>query len=167
MDVLAHLPALRRYALVLTRNPDRADDLVQEALVRALEGADTWRPGRDVRAWLLSILHNAFISSWRHQQAGEAAIADKAILEHAFAPAQQGSRIRFGEVVDALLDLPLELRQPLALVVFDGMSYQEAATLLQIPVGTLMSRISRARAALREATGDNSTVKLPSLKVVK
>jgi RNA polymerase sigma-70 factor (ECF subfamily) len=167
MDVAGHLPAMRRYALLLTRYPDRADDLVQDALLRAIERVHTCQRDRDLRKWLLAILHNAFVSGWRSSVAQGAALARQS-SEEAHVAAPQHSRVHLGEVVEKILELPDDLLQPLALVAFEDMSYQEAAELLQIPIGTLMSRISRARAQLRESTGDESGSLLrPRFKVVK
>ena len=96
-DIITHLPTLRRYALVLARNADGAEDLVQEALLRAMEGSHTWKPGREVRPWLLSILHNVHVSRQR-RRAVEAAVAQDAGLAPLTAfPAPQPERVHFNQ----------------------------------------------------------------------
>ena len=153
MDLPTHLQALRRYALALTRNRDSAEDLVQETLLRAIEGARTWRVAGDLRKWLLSILRNAHVSRWRrHKLEAEATGALQRELPDCTL-ADQTDRIHLGETMAALMALPAEQREALVLVAMDGVSYRDAAEILEIPVGTLMSRLARARATLRDATG--------------
>jgi RNA polymerase sigma-70 factor (ECF subfamily) len=148
-DVIAQLPPLRRYARALTRDEAQADDLVQDALARAFERRATFRAGANLRNWLLSILHNVFIDACRRRQAEARREAEIARLAEASAPAGQESRLHLQQIATAFLHLPEEQRAALHLVAIEGLSYQEAADTLQIPVGTLMSRLSRARAALR------------------
>jgi RNA polymerase sigma-70 factor (ECF subfamily) len=170
-DVVGLLGALRRYARSLTRDETRAEDLVQDTLVRAYERRSSFRPGGNLRSWLLSILHNTFIDSRRRH------VAELRRLEHAAsfvdtaAPPEQESRVRLQQVQAAFMSLPDEQRAALHLVAIEGLSYQEAANALNIPVGTLMSRLGRARAALRgfEAGADlaqPSQSKRPSLRIV-
>lgn len=149
-DVLGHLGALRRYARSLTRDDAGAEDLVHDALVRAYERRSTFRAGADMRAWLLSIVHNAFVDNLRSRRS-EAQREAEAIgmSETRLSPPQEHS-VRLSQVREAFLDLPEEQRAALHLVAIEGLSYQEAADALQVPLGTLMSRIGRARAALRQ-----------------
>lgn len=162
MDISRHLGVLRRYALVLTRDPERAEDLVQEAVLRALEGAHTWRDGHDLKKWLLAIVHNAHVSGCRRLRTeSEAATLMASQSSGAQAP-NQADRVALGETVTALMGLPEEQREVLVLVAIEGMSYRDAAECLGIPVGTLMSRLGRARAALRAADGA-----APHLRLVK
>jgi RNA polymerase sigma-70 factor, ECF subfamily len=150
-DVLGQLPALRRYARSLAGDEADAEDLVHDALVRAYERRRTFRPGGNLRAWLLSVLHNAFVSSWRGRRAELARIAGAAELaDPRIGPSQDGA-VRLVELMQAFRALPEEQRAALHLVAVEGLSYQEAALALGIPVGTLMSRLSRARTALRAA----------------
>ena len=147
-NVRAQLPALHRYALTLARDAHDAEDLVQEALTRAYERRHGLR-GANPRAWMMSILHNVFISDWRRRQHAtrQAATLDAADLEPV--PAPQESSVRLTQIRRAFMLLPVEQRTALHLVTIEGLSYQEAADALAIPVGTLMSRLGRARAALR------------------
>ncbi len=150
LRVLDQLGALRRYALSLTRNPHDAEDLVQEALTRAYAQRHQLRSSASLRGWLMSILHNVFISDWRHRQAsgGEVVSLDEAI--DARVNAGQEHAVRLAQIQQAFMRLPAEQRSALHLVTIEGMSYQEAAASLNVPIGTLMSRLGRARAALRE-----------------
>src|SRR5215207_8241347 len=105
-DVEPHLGVLRRYALVLTRNPDEAEDLVQDALVRAIAGAATWRPGSELRPWLLSILHNAHVSRRRRKQVEAASARRLATDAPSSSPPDQLARVQLGQTMAALMTLP-------------------------------------------------------------
>ena len=172
MDIISLLEPLRRYARALTRDETQADDLVQDALVRAYERRASFRTGGNLRGWLLSILHNSFVDGRRHL-AAEARYAEHigAILETAI-PAEQESKVRLQQVQAAFMGLPDEQRAALHLVAIEGLSYQEAAAALGVPVGTLMSRLGRARAALRafEAgsglTQPSPTQARPTLRII-
>lgn len=161
-DVIRFLGPLRRYARSLTRDGADAEDLVQDALVRAYERRFTFRSGGDLRAWLFSILHNAFVDRARSSRAEAARLksATEAVTDILEAP--QDHVVRLAQIRTAFMQLPEDQRAALHLVTIEGMSYQEAATALGIPVGTLMSRISRARSALRdiERCGENRALKL-------
>jgi RNA polymerase sigma factor (sigma-70 family) len=148
------LAAMRRYARSLTRDPVDADDVVQDALVRAIEGERTYQPTRSRRRWLMAIVHNVFVSA-RRREAAEARRNDRfadTLMAH-IAPEQE-ERVRLGEVARAFSALPDHHRAVLHLVAVEGLSYQEAAEVLQVPVGTVMSRLARARAGLREGKGE-------------
>jgi len=140
---------MRRYARALTRDESAADDLVQDALVRAYEKRSTFRLGGDLRKWILSILHNTFIDSQRRLKAEQRRVSETADTSEAYSPASQDDAIRLQQIKEAFLRLPDEQRSVLHLVAIEGMKYQEAADALGIPIGTLMSRLGRARAALR------------------
>ncbi|SMO90262.1 sigma-70 family RNA polymerase sigma factor [Paracoccus laeviglucosivorans] len=148
-EILDLLPRLRRYALVLARNEPDADDLLQEAFLRAHEHRATLDPSRPVRGWLMSILHNAFIDGKRSQRARARREADFAGFIDTQVPASQEMAVRLEQVRAAFFLLPTEQREALHLIAVEEMSYAEAAALLHIPQGTLMSRLARARAALR------------------
>lgn len=153
-DVIAQLTALRRYARSLVRNASDAEDLVHDALVRAYERRTTFRTGASLRAWLFAILHNTHIDRGRKQTARlrlEEVRIEEAELSY---PAEQEQSLRLRQVREAFLGLPEEQREALHLVAVEDMSYQEAAEALGIPIGTLMSRISRARARLRSLEED-------------
>ena len=148
-DVIGLLGPLQRYARSLTRDESQAEDLVQDTLVRAYERRGSFRSGGNLRGWLLSILHNTFVDG-RRRYAAETRRAEHiaAIIETA-TPAEQESRVRLQQVQAAFLSLPDAQRSALHLVAIEGLSYQDAAAALGVPVGTLMSRLGRARAALR------------------
>ncbi|WP_185984353.1 sigma-70 family RNA polymerase sigma factor [Aureimonas mangrovi] len=150
LDVVGLLGPLRRYALSLTRDPQDAEDLVHDALVRAIERQDRFRKGGNLRSWLMSILHNRFIDEARRKRADRA--RDAAIDLHAEAAVSGGQdeATRLADVRRSFMMLPDEQRAALHLVTVEGLSYNEAADALGIPVGTLVSRLSRARARLRE-----------------
>lgn len=140
-----HVASLRRYALVLTRNREDAEDLVQECLVRAIAAADTWRPGSDLRVWLFRILHNIHVSECRKQRVRrEATLVLPESVE-----ANQHTRLELQQVLAALDRLPEEQRRPIIMVALQEMSYAEAADALDLPLGTFMSRLGRGRAAMR------------------
>lgn len=149
-DVIGQLAALRRYARSLVRNSDEAEDLVHDALVRAFEKRKSFRSGGNLRTWLLSILHNAHIDRVRRNRSLTRRHDEAAVEAEQSLPAGQEHAVRLQQVRDAFFDLPEEQREALHLVAIEDLSYQEAANALGIPVGTLMSRISRARAQLRE-----------------
>lgn len=145
----SYIPALRRYAWALVRNADDADDLVQDCLERAIARLDTFRAEGDLRSWLFSILHNVFVSDRR--RAGRRPTVE---LEEFMEPSVQGDQERPGmvrELLAALDTLPEEQRSVLLLVGVEDLSYEEAARALGVPVGTVMSRLSRGRERLRLA----------------
>jgi RNA polymerase sigma factor (sigma-70 family) len=149
MDVMGLLGPMRRYARTLTRDEAQADDLVQDTLVRAFEGSSSFRASGNLRGWLLSILHNTFIDCRRRDAAEARRAQEAADFAETIAPADQESRVRLQQIRQAFMSLPDDQRAVLHLIAIEGMSYQEAADSLGIPVGTLMSRLGRARAALR------------------
>ena len=145
----AEIPRLRRYARYLTRDADRADDLVQEALARAVAKRDSWQPGTNLRAWLFVILRNVFISELRHsaREPRSDVVAD----DHPSLAVKSGQdeRMSLVDLQRAFDQLSAEHREILLLVAIEGMPYEEAAGILGVPVGTVRSRLSRARTALR------------------
>jgi len=164
MDLAAHLPRLRRYARALTGDRHLADDLVQDTLERALTRSSLWQRGTKLDAWLLTIMHNLFVNQIRsvERQRTEA-------LEAAHEPAQratQGDALAVRDIHAALKLLPFEQRAVLLLVTLDEHSYDETARILDIPIGTVMSRLSRARDRLRQLL-DGAAEATPVLKVVK
>jgi RNA polymerase sigma-70 factor (ECF subfamily) len=143
------IPALRRYAWALARNSDDADDLVQDCLEKALRGASSLRQVSDLRPWLFSILHNVFISERRRLARRGVHVA----IEVAGEPAVDGGQnvsMDANDVLGALAKLSLEQRQVLLLVAVEDLSYEETSSVLRIPIGTVMSRLSRARERLRD-----------------
>jgi RNA polymerase sigma-70 factor (ECF subfamily) len=148
-DVIAQLAPLRRYARTLTRDETQAEDLVHDTLVRAYERRATFRAGANLRTWLLAILHNTFVDGRRRREAELRREAEISRLAEVTALADQESRVRLQQIGRAFLTLPDEQRAVLHLVAIEGLPYKEAANALGIPIGTLMSRLGRARAALR------------------
>lgn len=149
-SIEAQLPRLWRYALTLSRNNAAADDLTQECVTRALRKCELYRPGTNLRAWLFTILHNIYVSDMRRQSRFRfAAEADVARRGSSIAPNQE-DYLALGNLGAAFERLPPVQRRALKLVSIDGLSYHEAAHVLKLPVGTLKSKISRARARLRK-----------------
>ena len=162
LDIVGQLEVLRRYARVLTRDTEAADDLVQATFVRAQERRATFRDGADVRVWLMAILHNLFIDSRRSAQALQAREQAWAETRPAFVEASGEMAARLAQIRIAFLSLSAEQREALHLVAVEGLGPAEAAQILNVPPGTVMSRVGRARAALRafeDGRGDVTTVK--------
>ena len=159
----ACVPALRRYARALTRSADLADDLVQDCLERAISRRGLFRPSGPIRAWLFTILLNLHRNALRASHRRGETLDIDTIPEPAI-PAPQPGHIALAELARTIDTLPLEQKEALLLVALEGMAYQEAADILEIPIGTLMSRLGRARAALRVLTG---TPAEPHLRTVK
>ncbi|KAB1075602.1 sigma-70 family RNA polymerase sigma factor [Methylobacterium planeticum] len=148
-DIVDLLVPLRRYARSLTRDTLRADDLVHDTLVRALESQATLRPNTNLRTWMMTVLHNVFIDDQRRKRV-EARHADVLVqMSEEVAPPAQEGQVRLAQIRKAFLTLPEEQRAALHLVTLEGMAYADAAAVLGIPIGTLMSRLGRGRAALR------------------
>ncbi len=162
-ELEACVPALRRYARALTRNIDHADDLVQDCLERAISRRGLFRPSGPLRPWLFTILVNLHRNARRaEQRRGTHLDADS--LPDLGMPAPQHSHLALAELSRAIDGLPLEQKETLLLVTLEGMAYAEAASILDIPLGTLMSRLGRARANLRLSTGDTQEPHLRSVK---
>lgn len=145
----AEIPRLRRYARYLTRDVDRADDLVQEALTRAVAKMDSWQPGTNLRAWLFVILRNVFISELRHR--AREPRSDMVADDHPSLAVKstQDERMSLVDLQRAFDQLSAEHREILLLVAIEGLPYEEAAAILGVPVGTVRSRLNRARAQLQ------------------
>ncbi|MEX0628378.1 MAG: sigma-70 family RNA polymerase sigma factor [Cucumibacter sp.] len=158
------VPPLRRYARSLTRNADHADDLVQDCLERAIRKQALWRPSGPLRAWLFRMLLNIYRNDLRHRRRRPATISIDLVTELPHVAAPQPGRMALAETARALELLPEEQRAALLLVVLEGLSYAEAAEALAIPQGTLMSRIGRARVALRQMTDGRGETRLRTVK---
>jgi RNA polymerase sigma-70 factor, ECF subfamily len=164
-DVLAHLPQMLRYARALARDPDEAEDLVQAALERAHARRATFRTGEDLGPWLLTILHNVFVSAERQKRATAAREGAHALIAQTAVPPSQEHAADLQSVLAAFRRLSADHRAVLHLVSVEGLSYPEAAATLGVPVGTVMSRLSRARAALRVELDEGGRSK-PRLRIV-
>ncbi len=146
-DMLGWLPRLRLYARALRRNREDADDLVQDTLERAWSRAGLWQGVGDMRTWLFSIMHNLHVDALRRGRL-EVVDLDEHIPEIPVA-ATQAERLALRDLHKALVALPVEQYQVLLLVAVEGMAYAEIAAALDIPIGTVMSRLSRGRERLR------------------
>lgn len=150
-ELIAQIPGLRRYARALTGNAWAADDLVQDTLERACSKWRLWTAGSDLRAWLFTLMHNVFLNqlrrSARQLQAGPALDVDE--LGATLAAADSG-RDQALDLQRCLMQLPEDQRAVLLLVSLEDMSYAQVARVVGAPVGTVMSRLSRARSRLRE-----------------
>ena len=142
-----HLPGLRRYARVLTGNAWEADDLVQDTLERACRKWLLWRVGSDLRAWLFTLMHNLYLNQ-RRTLAPVQWQDIESVEDRLQAPGD--ARDTTLDLERCLQQLPAEQRAVLLLVTLEDMDYAEVARVLQVPVGTVMSRLSRARARLKE-----------------
>jgi RNA polymerase sigma-70 factor, ECF subfamily len=149
-SLLEHeIPRLRRYARALTRDATRADDLVQSCLLRALAKSHLWQPGTDLRAWLFTILHNQHVNDVRRAVREGINIPVEDMAPLLTVPSTQGAALQLRDLDRAMAKLPEEQRQVLLLVGLEGMRYEEVAAVLDVPVGTVRSRLSRGRDMLR------------------
>jgi RNA polymerase sigma-70 factor (ECF subfamily) len=147
------LPRLRRLARVITRNVHDADDLVQVAVEKALLRASQWRPGSRLDSWMFGIMKNAWIDEIRARRRREAVHApEEAGL--AVGDSSAAGRDIAMSLQAAMARLPDDQRMAIGLVLVEGLSYKEAAEVLEIPIGTLTSRLARGREALQAALGD-------------
>jgi RNA polymerase sigma-70 factor (ECF subfamily) len=147
--MLAAIPNLRAFAMSLSGNADRADDLVQETVMRAMANISSFTPGTNMAAWLFTILRNSFRSQYRKRRR-EVEDPDGSYLASLKAPPEQFGRLEFKELIKALAKLPHVQREALLLVAASGFSYDEAAAICDVAVGTIKSRVSRARQLLAE-----------------
>jgi RNA polymerase sigma-70 factor (ECF subfamily) len=143
------IPRLRRYARALTRSADRADDLVQETLMRAINKLHLWQTGTDLRAWLFTIMHNQHVNMVRQAMRDGANVDIEQMSAALVATTDPTASRQLRELEKALSRLCDEHREVILLVGLEGMSYEAAAQILDLPVGTVRSRLSRGRDALR------------------
>lgn len=148
-SVLAAVPSLRAFAISLCGNVDRADDLVQETMVRALANIDSFQPGTNMSAWLFTILRNHFRSEYRKRRR-EVEDTDGHYADSLKSQPEQHGQVEFTEFRKALAQLPSDQREALILVGASGFSYEEAANICGCAVGTIKSRVNRARTRLAE-----------------
>lgn len=148
-ELVDHLPALRAFALSLTRNSATADDMVQDTVVKAWTNIEKFAPGSNMRAWLFTILRNSFYSS-RRKLKREVADVDGAFAETLSVKPEHDGRLQLGDFKLAFETLPDEQREALILVGASGFAYEEAAQMCGVAVGTIKSRVNRARARLTE-----------------
>lgn len=160
-----HIPALRRFALGLVRDQTSADDLVQDCLERAVRGWRARRQDGSVKAWLFTILYNRFVSDRRRDRRRLTTPLDEA-PEPAIPPAQ-AARLDVLDILHAMDLLPEDQRAVLLLVGVEDLSYDETARLLAVPIGTVMSRLSRGRERLRRIMAGESMADRPALRSVQ
>ena len=149
----AEIPRLRRYARALTRDVVAADDLVQDCLVRGLAKLHLWKEGTDLRAWLFTILHNQYVNQVRRAVREGAAVAISETEPSLTRGPDQGRRLDLRDLDRALARLPDEQRTVILLVGLEGLRYEAVAEIIGVPVGTVRSRLSRGREALRRLMG--------------
>jgi RNA polymerase sigma-70 factor (ECF subfamily) len=147
------IPRLRRYARALTRDSNRADDLVQDTLVRAIAKAHLWQAGTDIRAWLFTIMHNQYVNNVRRAMCEQATVDVDQVASTLVATSDPTASRQLSELDRALGYLSKGQREVVLLVGLEGMSYDEAAKILRVPIGTVRSRLGRAREALRLLMG--------------
>lgn len=143
----AQVPCLRRYARALTRNPEAADDLVQDCLERAWRKAHRWEPGTDLRAWLFTLMHNLYVNGLRRKQIETESMTHDEHQDTKQRPPDSGLDLR--DLETGLAQLTPEQREVLLLVCLEEMSYEQVAVIVGVPIGTVMSRLHRARKRLR------------------
>ena len=161
-SITEHIPRLRRYARALVGDRHVADDLVQDTLERAWNKFYLWRPGSDLRAWLFTIMHNVFVNQARRRRYESEELTDE--TPAAAVRATQGEQLELRDVDRVLSSISPEQREVVLLVALEQLTYEEISRALDIPIGTVMSRLSRGRERMRQALGGQSTV---PLKVVK
>lgn len=154
-ELADHFPALRRYARRLTNNPVDADDLVQECVVRALARIEQFEPGTNLKGWLTTILTHIFIEGARRTARYRELLKAYALEHKTASDPNQLSRLEFLAVDKALNDLPADQRAALIMVAIDRVSYSETAQKAGVPLGTIRSRVSRARQALASSSYGN------------
>jgi RNA polymerase sigma-70 factor, ECF subfamily len=151
-QLVALLPRLRRFARALSRNVHDADDLVQVAVERALMRLDQWRPGTRLDSWMYGIIRNAWIDETRSRRRRDRVLAPEELGAHV-ADAASDAHIQRLSLEAAMERLPDEQRLAVALVLVEGLAYKEAAEVLEVPIGTVTSRLARGRETLEALLG--------------
>lgn len=156
LDLDLHLASLRRYArsLVGAGRQMEADDLVQDCLERAVAKADRFEPGTNLRAWLFRIMHNLYIDRVRSTESRVERCSIEDAERTLFYPANQPAAVELRKVLEIVDELPPEQRSVLMMVALEGLKYIEVAEILDVPLGTVMSRLTRAREAVRNRMGE-------------
>ncbi|MDP9600843.1 sigma-70 family RNA polymerase sigma factor [Variovorax sp. NFACC27] len=166
--LVEHIPSLRRYARALTGNAWAADDLVQDTLERACSKWRLWVVGSDLRAWLFTVMHNIFASQVRRTPPPHAVVPLDEVVQEVQGMADSSRDQSTGiDLQRCLMQLPEEQRAVLLLVTLEDLSYAEVARVLGVPVGTVMSRLSRARVRLQELMDGASPAVRPGLRRLK
>ncbi len=163
----SEIPRLRRFARALTRDPDWADDLVQDCVERALSRWSTWRGGDSARAWLFTILHNLHANAVRRRARARAIFGHPVRPPEMATPPPQAGSLSLRDLDLALQRLPDDQRRAILLVGLEGLTYAEVASVTGVPMGTVMSRLSRGRERLRRLMAEGSNDGGPVLRRVK
>jgi RNA polymerase sigma-70 factor (ECF subfamily) len=161
----AQIPRLRRYARSLLRDPSRADDLVQDTLVRALAKQHLWQRDTNLRAWLFTIMHNLHVNVVRQSAREVVMIAVEDVSPSLIATTDPTASLQLRELENAITRLPAEQREVILLVGLEGLRYDEAAVILSVPIGTVRSRLSRARDTLRKLLDRDKEAVVPVVLV--
>jgi len=162
--IVEQIPGLRRYSLALLGDRDMADDLVQDTLERAWSRIHLWRPTGDFRAWLMTIMHNVFVNATRNRSRARAMVRLADSDETASPEPGPAQTLEIQDLARALTRLPADRREVLLLVSMEGFSYRETAEILDVPVGTVMSRLGRARDQLRDVLHGENQARLRRVK---
>ena len=165
-ELLAEIRNLRAFAISLSGSVTLADDLVQESLLRAWANSDKFQPGTSLRAWLFTILRNIYYSNYR-KRAREVQDSDGFYARRLTVPGDQESHLDLEDFRKALTLLPPEQREMLTLIGASGLSYEEAAEVCEVGIGTIKSRLSRARSKLVNILGLEETSDLPIERKVR
>ena len=163
-EIMTHVAALRRYALILVADPHEADDLVQECLSRVLAHMRAWRPVRDLRAYLFATMHNVFVDTTRKRRSRADHVPIEDVMGTLSLPASQTRRLEVRDLLQSLAVLPEQQHEVVILVGLEGISYHEASRVLDVPIGTVMSRLSRGREALRQLMTHGPATRLRVVK---
>lgn len=158
-DIAALLPRLRRFGIALAGSVEQGDDIVQAAVEKVLAKSDQWQQGTSLESWIFKIMQNTWRDELRRRKTDERkqALNSAATDDTVDGSSVAESMLMLGKTRECFARLPDEQRLALALVVLDGQSYRDAAEQLDIPIGTLMSRLSRGRDALRKMMEDEKT----------
>ncbi|MDA8048535.1 MAG: sigma-70 family RNA polymerase sigma factor [Rhodospirillales bacterium] len=156
-QLVALLPRLMRFAMALTRSRHEAEDLTQAACERALARVGQWQPDTRLDSWMFRIMQTIWLNDLRAKGVRTRHRAELAAREPAAAPAAAEGRLMLAQVAEKVLELPAEQRMVLMLVTVEGFSYREAAEIADVPIGTVMSRLARARLGLMKAIGESES----------
>ena len=165
-ELLAEIKNLRAFAISLSGSISLADDLVQEALLRAWSKSDLFQPGTSLRAWLFTILRNIYYSDYR-KRSREVQDSDGVHARRLTIPGDQESHLDLEDFRKALAKLPAEQREVLTLIGASGLSYEEAAAICEVEIGTIKSQLSRARSRLIRLLGMDETADGPVERAVR
>jgi RNA polymerase sigma-70 factor (ECF subfamily) len=162
--IAREVPRLRRYALALADDPEAADDLVQDCLERALRKRHLWTRRGSLRSWLYRILYNVFLNQSSRRNRARRQLPLEEMSNALPEPARQEQSVMCSDIAAALRMLPHDQRAAIVLTALEELTYDEAAQALGIPIGTLRSRLSRGREALRRVYSDEAPVRLRRVK---